>query len=77
MYQAAFGVELGYHVWNEDRTYFHAGLYQQGEADLAVAESGEALSAAIENPVQLVFIIQDRDELSRAFGVLREGGRVR
>ena len=31
LYQEAFGAELGYHVLNEDGTFFHSELNVKGE----------------------------------------------
>ncbi|HBG01333.1 MAG TPA: VOC family protein, partial [Firmicutes bacterium] len=39
LYRNAFGLELGYHVLNEDGSYFHSELLKDGEPFLAVAEA--------------------------------------
>ena len=37
LYCDVFGLELGYHVLNEDGNYFHSELLKDGEPFLAVA----------------------------------------
>ena len=74
MYQLAFNLELGYHVLNEDGSYFHSELYKEGEEVLSVVESNSCVSTA--NPVQLGFTFDGRDELLRAFNILIREGKV-
>lgn len=74
MYQLAFNLELGYHVLNEDGSYFHSELYKEGEEILSVVESPSCVSTA--NTVQLGFTFDGRDELLRAFNILNREGKV-
>ena len=39
LYQAAFGLELGYHVLNKDGTYFHSELSRNNEPFCSVVEA--------------------------------------
>lgn len=72
-YIEAFGLELGYHVLNDDGSFFHSELVKNGEELLSVVEWK---SAGGENPVQLGFTFETRRELEHAFSVLRQGGEV-
>ena len=58
LYRNAFGLELGYHVLNEDGNYFHSELLKDGEPFLAVAEVNnenrpDAMDLSHNNPVEL------------------------
>ena len=75
LYQAAFGLELGYHVLNKDGTYFHSELHRQGEPFCSVVEARQD-TYTDRQPVELGVSFDSRDELERAFSLLVEGGRV-
>ena len=73
-YIKAFSLRLGYHVLNDDGTYFHSELYD-GEGELfCVSESGEQANGC---PVELGFTFETKEQLENAFMVLRENGRVK
>ncbi len=74
LYKKAFGLTLGYHVLNEDGSFFHSELYKGEESALSVVESAEIPG---NNPVQLGFQFEDKQELIDAFQLLSEGGNVR
>lgn len=75
LYMDAFGLELGYHVLNEDQTYYHSELLKDGQAFCSVVEAKETKHTN-RNPVQLGCTFQTREELERAFSVLKDGGFV-
>ena len=75
LYQAAFGLELGYHVLNSDGTYFHSELLRNGEAFCSVVEAKQD-TYADRHPLELGVDFRTRDELERAFNILADGGRV-
>lgn len=75
LYQAAFGLELGYHVLNRDNTYFHSELSRNGEPFCSVVEA-KADTYADRNPIELGVEFDTRDALERAYTVLAEEGRV-
>ena len=74
MYQRAFGLELGYHVLNDDGSFFHSELLKDGAEMLSVVESDNA--AVGWNPVQLGFGVGDEAELRAALDVLKVGGHI-
>lgn len=74
LYKAAFGLELGYHVLNDDGTYFHSELMKDGSEVVSVVEADYHID---ENPVQLGFTFDTREELEKAFNLLKEGGKVK
>ncbi|NLL47197.1 MAG: VOC family protein [Firmicutes bacterium] len=81
LYRNAFGLELGYHVLNEDGNYFHSELLKDGEPFLAVAEVNnenrpDAMDLSHNNPVELGYTVESKDEFYRIFAVLKEEGRV-
>lgn len=81
LYCNAFGLELGYHVLNEDGNYFHSELLKDGEPFLAVAEVNnenrpDAMDLSHNNPVELGYTVESKDEFDRIFAVLKEEGRV-
>ncbi len=81
LYCNAFGLELGYHVLNEDGNYFHSELLKDGEPFLAVAEVNnenrpDAMDLSHNNPVELGYTVESKDEFYRIFAVLKEEGRV-
>lgn len=81
LYCDAFGLELGYHVLNEDGNYFHSELLKDGEPFLAVAEANDkdlpnGMDLSYVNPVELGYTVESRDEFERVFQMLRQDGRV-
>ena len=72
-YISAFGLELGYHVLNDDGTYFHSELLYRGKEALSVVEWDGDRGV---NSVQLGFTFDMREALEHAFSVLKEGGSV-
>ena len=44
LYKSAFGLELGYHVLNDDGTYYHSELTKDGEEFCSVVEAKDAKS---------------------------------
>ncbi len=75
LYKAAFGLELGYHVKNQDGTYYHSELLRDGQPFCSVVEAGEPKHTE-GNPIELGVTFQAREELERALAVLQEGGKV-
>lgn len=75
LYQAAFGLEMGYHVLNRDGTYFHAELHRQGKPFCSLVEAAEDTYAA-RHPIELGVDFATRGALEQAFALLAEEGRV-
>ena len=75
LYQAAFGLELGYHVLNKDGTYFHSELSREGAPFCSVVEAKQD-TYTDRQPVELGVDFDTREELEKAFTLLAEGGRV-
>lgn len=75
LYQSAFEAELGYHVLNEDGTYFHSSLSRCGEPFLSVVEA-KTNTFADTHPIELGVEFDSREKLERAFVLLSEGGSV-
>lgn len=75
LYQAAFGLELGYHVLNKDGTYFHSELYRWGEPFCSVVEAKQD-TYTDRQPIELGVNFDSREKLTRAFTLLSEGGKV-
>lgn len=75
LYQAAFGLEMGYHVLNGDGTYFHSELSRQGEPFCSVVEAKEDTFAP-RHPIELGVDFASREALERAAALLAEGGRT-
>lgn len=75
LYQAAFGLELGYHVLNKDGTYFHSELSRNGEPFCSVVEAKQDTFAR-SHPIELGVGFESRAELEKAFALLTDGGRV-
>lgn len=74
LYSEAFGLELGYHVLNEDGSYFHSELMKDNEPALSVVEAQDAPAG---NPIELGCSFDSREGLERSFALLKEGGRVK
>lgn len=76
MYMSAFDLELGYHVLNDDNTYYHSELMKDGQEFCCVVEAKEQ-GNAVNNPIQLGYTFKTRSELEHAFSVLKDGGTVK
>ena len=75
LYQAAFGLQLGYHVLNKDGTYFHSELNRNGEPFCSVVEAKQDTYTE-RQPVELGVTFDTHAELEHAFTLLSECGRV-
>jgi len=75
LYQAAFGLELGYHVLNKDGTFFHSELMRNGEPFLSVVEAKQD-TFSDRHPIELGVVFDTRAALERAFTLLADGGRI-
>ena len=75
MYKSAFGLELGYHVLNNDGTYYHSELIKNGEEFCCVVEAKQD-TYTDRNPIELGVSFNTRDELEQAFAILSDGGKV-
>lgn len=81
LYCDTFGLELGYHVLNDDGNYFHSELMKDGEPFIAVAESNDenlpnGVNFSYTNPVELGYTASSEEEFHRVFTALKEGGKV-
>lgn len=76
LYQTAFGLELGYHMFKEDGTFFHSELCKNGDTVFCVVEA-EADTDVRDNPVQLGYLCETKEELEKAFHILKENGTVK
>lgn len=77
LYCDAFGLTLGYHMLNEDGSYFHSELLAgDGQEVCSVVEALEPLSPK-GNPIELGYTFQAREDLEWAFTLLKEGGTVK
>lgn len=81
LYCNVFGLELGYHVLNEDGNYFHSELLKDGEPLLAVAEANDenlpnGMNLSYDNPVEMGYTVKSKDEFYRIFSILKEEGKV-
>ncbi len=74
LYCGAFGLELGYHVLNGDGSFYHSELMKNNEPALSVVEAQDAPAG---NPIELGYSFDSREDLERAFALLKEGGRVK
>ncbi|MBP3656397.1 MAG: hypothetical protein J6K32_06845 [Clostridia bacterium] len=75
LYQAAFGLTLGYHVLNKDGTYFHSEFHRGGEPFCSVVEARQE-TLTDRQPVELGVEFDSRDALEHAFTLLSDGGHV-
>lgn len=73
LYCEAFGLTLGYHVLNDDGSFFHSELLKDGMEALSVVEAARDVR---ESPVQLGRTFGTRGELERALSLLSEGGKI-
>lgn len=81
LYCEAFGLELGYHVLNEDGNYYHSDLLKEGKPFLCVAEANEnnlpnGINLAYDNPVELGHTVDTKEEFDRVFALMKKHGRV-
>lgn len=81
LYCNVFGLELGYHVLNEDGNYFHSELLKDGELFLAVAEANDVnlpngMNLSYDNPVELGYTVKSTDEFYSIYSILKEEGKV-
>lgn len=74
LYKEAFGLELGYHVFNEDGSYFHSELNRDGVEMFDVIESKDETHA--DRTVQVAVILDSEDEVDKAYALLSQGGAV-
>lgn len=75
LYLSAFQLNLGYHVLNDDGSYFHSELLAGDRPVCSVVEAKEPLTSG-GNPIELGYTFQTQAELERAFELLKEGGQV-
>jgi len=75
LYQTAFGAELGYHVLNNDGTYFHSELLRNEEPFCSVVEAKQD-TYTDRHPIELGVDFDTQSELKRAFSLLADGGKV-
>ncbi len=72
-YQKVFGLELGYHVKNEDGSYYHSELNKDGEAVLSVVEGKGSERESI---AQLGIEFEKAEEVQRIYDMFCEDGAV-
>lgn len=73
-YMKTLGLELGYHVRNEDGSYFHSELNLDGKPVLSVVEGKGGCER---NVVQLGIELDSPDEVRRVFDAFcADGARV-
>ena len=75
LYQAAFGLELGYHVLNKDGTYFHSELSRNNEPFCSVVEARQDTYTE-RQPIELGVTFDTRASLEHAFTLLAKDGHV-
>lgn len=75
LYQEVFDFRLGYHMLNKDGSFFHSELLDGDDPVCSVVEAGGPISKT-GNPVELGYFFQTREEVDRAFALLKEGGQV-
>lgn len=81
LYCKVFGLELGYHVLNEEGNYFHSELLKDGDPFLSVAEANESnfpngMNLSYDNPVEMGYTVMSEDEFYRIYSILKEVGKV-
>lgn len=84
LYEKAFGAALGYHVRNEDGTFFHAELSVEGSPMLAVSEAGSDIGAELlarYSPelyptMNFGVTLSSPEAVRQAYEALQEGGKV-
>lgn len=76
LYKSAFGLELGYHVLNNDNTYYHSELMKDGKEFCSVVEANGS-DNTVNNSIQLGYSFKTREELEHAFSILKAEGTVK
>ncbi|MBQ7785575.1 MAG: hypothetical protein IJ381_05445 [Clostridia bacterium] len=76
LYQTAFCAELGYHVLNNDGTYFHSELLRNDEPFCSVVEAKQD-TYTDRHPIELGVDFNTPGELKHAFVLLADGGKVK
>ncbi len=76
LHKSAFGLELGYHVLNDDGTYYHSELMKNGQGFCSVVEekNGEYPNYT---PIELGYTFETKKELEHAFSILKAEGTVK
>ena len=77
LYLRAFGLTLGYHVLNEDGSYFHSELLDGEQEALSVVEAPQDSPKPVGNPIELGRTFHTEEALRQAFALLKEGGHVK
>lgn len=73
LYKEAFGLELGYHVLNDDGSFFHSELCREGKELISVVENrNEGLKDTI---VQVGMLVDNAEQVQKAFDVLSVDAR--
>ena len=80
LYREAFGAELGYHVVNEDGSFYHAELTVFGQV-VSLTEArcaGNCEAPVTGNTMQFCFHMEEGQEglIAKAYEALKEGGAV-
>ena len=80
-YCNVFGLELDYHVLDNERNYFHAELLKDGDPLLAISEANDAnlpngFSLSYSIPVELGYTVHSENEFYRIVSILKEEGKV-
>lgn len=75
LYMDVFGLELGYHVLNDDGSYYHSELNCDGQEFMSVVEKPEN-AGLVEHITQLSVAFNNADEVRRAYEKLKEGGII-
>lgn len=71
LYMKAFGLELGYHVRNEDGSFFHSDLVKDGKPVISVVEGKGSDDESI---VQLGLAFDSPEEVRRVYDIFVEDG---
>lgn len=74
LYTEAFGLELGYHVLNDDGSFYHSELCKDGQEIYSVVEKKQ--ENITDDTIQLSVEFDSEEELKKAFNLLCEGGKV-
>lgn len=75
IYRKAFGIELGYHVLNDDGSYFHSELMKGKDEICSVVEDKDFCPGS-GNPIHLGYTFDTKEQLLQAFDLLKDGGHV-
>lgn len=75
LYMDAFELQLGYHVLNDDGSFYHSELNKDGRQILSVVESAEN-EGKKSTIVQLGIEFESVDKVKRAYELLSEGGTI-